>query len=365
MILLIEICQKSGVLQTLYILKLLFKITCILVPIFIIITAMISLFKAITDNDDSAIKSSVSLIITKFVIGVIIFFIPLIIESLLSLVSTIKTNDGYVACFKNATPAKISYYKNLEKQKAAAKTQKEAAEAQKQKELNEKKWQEQKELEDQLAKDKTPPSTNPTQDETKLPDDNSPASSAPQSDPGNYQGTLYIGDSRTVGMYLAIYPGSYTSNISKTAGNDYWFASVGKGYSWFKNTSVSQIKSFVGKGNYIVTIQMGANDLTSSTAASSYISTASSLAKSYPNSRFVIISVNPIDDVKIKGNYSVRNSDVIRYNNSLKSAISSSGTSNLSYCDVYSQIINSFSSTDGLHYTAGTYSSIYQIINNC
>ena len=78
--------------------------------------------------------------------------------------------------------------------------------------------------------------------------------------------------------------------------------------------------------------------------------------------KIVAISVNPVNDSKAKSyRYYVTDSQVVNFNNSLKSQLNNS----IYYCDVYSKIINNFDTTDGLHYTNDTYKKIYDEIRKC
>lgn len=79
--------------QMLFILK-------ILIPIVIIVLGSIDLGKAVVSSDDKAIKSASSKLLKRVVLGIIIFFVPLIIKfifSMISLVSEDMRND-YMNC---------------------------------------------------------------------------------------------------------------------------------------------------------------------------------------------------------------------------------------------------------------------------
>ena len=159
--------------------------------------------------------------------------------------------------------------------------------------------------------------------------------------------TIFIGDSRTVGMQQAVGTESGTRWISKT----------GSGYDWFTSNvpSTSSIKS----GSKVV-ILMGVNDLDNVNAYASYINNkAAEWNEKGINTYFV--SVNPINDALATQNgYSVRDSKVKNFNNTIKSKLSS----NVTYIDTYSKIINSYIATDGLHYSTVTYKSIYNEIKS-
>ncbi len=68
---------------------------------------------------------------------------------------------------------------------------------------------------------------------------------------------LFVGDSRTVQLQMAV------GSTDKA-----YVAKVGEGYSWFKNTALSEIQEYAGNGTTMV-INFGVNDLAN---ASKYIS---------------------------------------------------------------------------------------------
>lgn len=57
----------------------------IVIPVLIIIMGSIDLGKAVVSSDDKAIKSETSTLIKRIIIGVVIFFIPTIVEALFNL----------------------------------------------------------------------------------------------------------------------------------------------------------------------------------------------------------------------------------------------------------------------------------------
>ena len=176
---------------------------------------------------------------------------------------------------------------------------------------------------------------------------------------------FFIGDSRTVGMYNAIHGG--TGNIiSINTDEEIWFAKVSASYNWFLNDALKQIDSYINNDNYTFLILMGANDLYNANLAKNYINIIGEYAKNYSNSRFIFVSVNPInDELSINHGYSVVNQNVVDFNNKLNETINDLNLSNLLYCDTYSYIINDYETSDGLHYNASTYKKIYNLINEC
>lgn len=357
-------CMNSGILESIYIIKKVLDILFILAPVFVIITTMISLFQTLVS--DKKLDDVVKTAITKIAISGIIIFIPLIVTSFVKVINNGEESKSFLSCYENATKEKIEYYKNKE----AAEQKKKISDRKTQEKKNQasiKKQEEKiKRSGDSTLEDNTHVRETTSNNGSTSSTGGSTSSVSSTTVNKNVGGVLYIGDSRTVGMYFSVYGGSYSSEINITQGSQKWLAKVGSSYNWFQNTAVPYITNYVKNGNYTVTIQMGANDLYSTSRANSYVNSISNLAASYPNSNFVIISVNPVNDSKAKNaGYQVTNSQVISFNNAYKSAISSAGKSNISYCDVYSSISSSFSTSDGLHYDNTTNKIIYNRIGGC
>ena len=176
---------------------------------------------------------------------------------------------------------------------------------------------------------------------------------------------VYIGDSRTVGMYNAIYGGN-DNFISITNDQEIWYAKVSAGYNWFINDAIKQIDYYLLKGNYEFIFLMGANDLYNAKLADNYIGIIGDYANNYSKSSFIYVSVNPINDtLSLNHGYSVINKNVVDFNNNLIQSINNLKIKNISYCDTYKSVISDYVTGDGLHYNAQTYKKIYNIIDTC
>ena len=81
-----EFCENSNVLRTLHIIHRLLTIAQILVPLAIIVLASIDYGKAVISADDNAIRNATTSAIKKLIVGLIIFFVPVIIYSILHLI---------------------------------------------------------------------------------------------------------------------------------------------------------------------------------------------------------------------------------------------------------------------------------------
>lgn len=175
----------------------------------------------------------------------------------------------------------------------------------------------------------------------------------------SYNKTIYIGDSRTVGM---------CSNANRQGTEDCDIAKVGMGLNWFKNTAIPSLENKLKSDSKTnVVINMGTNDMAGDSKngnaiAKAYVEQFNNLSNKYPDTKFVIVSVTQVDNNKASQNgYTVTNEDAIAFNSYIKSHTSS----NIKYCDVYSNINGKYNTSDGIHYDTKTYQEIYDAIQNC
>lgn len=165
----------------------------------------------------------------------------------------------------------------------------------------------------------------------------------------------FVGDSRTVGMKRALsYYGYDLSNYSFTA-------EIGKGYSWFACQS-----HLTSLSPSIIILNLGVNDLGNlyryQKIYEEYAATCWSECPIY------IVSVNPCSYPCT----SVSNRQIAAFNTSMeqwiqefneKNASASAEAIPIRYIDTYHFLLSEgFSSSDGLHYSAGTYERIYSYI---
>lgn len=158
-----------------------------------------------------------------------------------------------------------------------------------------------------------------------------------------YNSYIFVGDSRTVGMEYAV----------GTAAE--YIAAVGEGYSWMVSSALPQLRAKLDKNPYVkVVFNLGVNDCGSNTAGS-YIAEYKRMIQTYPNTKFYIMSVNPVKDKAAKNaGYLIRNKLITPFNNQLSTAFPDI------YIDTYNYLMKSgFASPDGLHYTNETYQKIY------
>lgn len=93
----LNFCAYAGVRRTLMIIGIIIIIAKIIIPLIIIITGMITFFKTVLSGKDDDFKNSISILAKKIVAGLIIFFLPTVINyAFEALVG--YDDSGYTAC---------------------------------------------------------------------------------------------------------------------------------------------------------------------------------------------------------------------------------------------------------------------------
>ncbi len=157
---------------------------------------------------------------------------------------------------------------------------------------------------------------------------------------------IFVGDSRTVGMQMAASPAD-TKYIAK----------VNMGYSWLESTAGPELQSYLnGNPNVSVVLAFGVNDLGN---VQKYISYYKKLISMYPNTRFYVESVNPVDEqVEAQHGYTVTNKQIIAFNKKLRAGVGKSR-----FLNTYNYLAKKgFQTSDGVHYTIEEYSGLYSYI---
>ncbi|MCR5157220.1 MAG: SH3 domain-containing protein [Butyrivibrio sp.] len=149
---------------------------------------------------------------------------------------------------------------------------------------------------------------------------------------------LFVGDSRTVQMQLAV-------------GTDdkAYIAKVGEGYNYFKNTAIDAIPQYAGRGTTMI-INFGVNDLRN---ASKYVQLVNSHMDEWTEAGITVYysAVTPVGS-----SASVSNGQIEAFNTTLKDGLDS----RVHWIDSYSYLQQvGFSSKDGLHYNKETYKNLY------
>lgn len=100
----VVVCHEPEVLKALRIIGMVIVIIKVLVPVLVIVTGIQNLAKTVIQEDDSAIKKSVSLLMVKFFVGAFVFFIPTVMYTLMSVASGYdETASKFTDCGKCIT----------------------------------------------------------------------------------------------------------------------------------------------------------------------------------------------------------------------------------------------------------------------
>ena len=149
---------------------------------------------------------------------------------------------------------------------------------------------------------------------------------------------VFVGDSRTVQMQMAV-----------GSSDKAYIAKIGEGYSWFKNTALSEIPSFAGTGTTMI-INFGVNDLAN---AGKYIQLVNNNIDAWTNAGITVYyaAVTPVGNCG-----SVTNAQIEAFNARLQSELDP----RVQWIDGYTYLSQTgFSTPDGLHYSKDTYKSLY------
>ena len=108
----LDACNDSGVLSTILLLKEVFNIICIIVPIILIIMLSIELMKIVMGNVDKNVGKVVKSITTKAIAAVLVFFVPTLINLFLNLLDS--SDISVTTCWKNANNVMIAELRSKE-----------------------------------------------------------------------------------------------------------------------------------------------------------------------------------------------------------------------------------------------------------
>lgn len=323
----------------------------IFVPIILIIIASVDLIKVVVSGENEAVSKAVSKLIKRSISAASIFFVVTLVQLLMNLLG--RNTDSFMACFSCFISDGNSCY-TYEVEKEDHTSEKEAADKARE-ELKKKREEQRKKNKEEADKKK---------------EENKNTNSQPNN---NKKGTktIYIGDSRTVGMCTSL--GGSSNNCQFSSGGAYKFnnneifiAQTSKGYSWFESTALPAVNKILTNDpntTYNIVSYMGVNYLLSD--VDKYVVKYKELANSqWKKHNIIIVSVNPVDEAKEKQHgYSTKQADIVKFNTKIKATADS--LSNAYYCDTYNSIINNFSTRDGIHYTSDTYKKIYNATKAC
>lgn len=197
-------------------------------------------------------------------------------------------------------------------------------------------------------------------------------SSMPELNISKYRKVIFVGDSRTRRMSLALSRLENAAFLDKTV----FLAKDGAGLGWLMSDGYAQLKKELGDGGGLpaaVIFNLGINDLTNAENYVSYLQGIAAELKSY-GCQLYYMSVNPInsENIKAAGKGSRREETVRTFNSVIRSELCSGTDASCTYIDLYTYLLKNGYGTDGsssgtdtgiddgLHYTEKTYKRIYK-----
>ena len=325
-------CGGAEILRIIKIVWEVLDVALFIIPMILIVMVSLDFAKSVIANKEDDMKKNASIAIKRMIYCVVLFLLPYIADIAIGLVS--DTGIKAFACVEYAKAGDLS---QCEVDMSTDSTYEgETPNFSKDNDLS-------------INNNNTNDNNNNTNDNSNSVNNNNDNNTS-----NNTLTNVFIGDSRCLGIQNAL---DTTEQIKSK-----WICKENEGYKWLTNTAINNLNDIVELNHkYNIIINLGVNDFTN---ISSYITYYNSLItqEKYQNSKLIIVSINTIDDTKASNNnYKAKNSSVIYFNNQLKTKLSN----NITYCDVYNKIKDSYSTTDGLHYDNQTSKNIYNEILNC
>lgn len=125
----LNLCENSNILSVILLAKEIINLISIIVPIILILMMSVEIFKMVVSVDTNDFSDKIKKIIKKAVVAVLIFFIPTLVNLLLTMLN--KDNYNETFCFVNATSETIADYRALEEARRVVEEEKIAAEQKK------------------------------------------------------------------------------------------------------------------------------------------------------------------------------------------------------------------------------------------
>lgn len=183
------------------------------------------------------------------------------------------------------------------------------------------------------------------------------ASAAENGTAGNDGKIIFVGDSRTLGMYCVRTGQRDRTYINTTdSWGDRWSIGSGEGYEWMTSKGVPRIDGEVDADSSVV-IMLGINDCLTPSMSDQYCSYINQKAAEWKarGAEIYYISVNPVRGVTT---YGITNAAVDRWNAAMRAGLSE----NVSFIDTNSQLKGNISFYDDLHYNDVTSQVIYDLV---
>ena len=311
-----ETCNSSALSIILPIVKNILLLIQILVPILLIVFAVVQISQGVMNPDAKDLNKK---IYNKFIAAAVVFFIPILLNAVMGMIGE---STSFSNCWNNANKANTNNGNYVDNSHGKEKTK--------------------IIIDDGYDKGE--------EDDSKDSDDTNENKTVSK--------YIFVGDSRTVGIY------SYRSNNYSTAnyssggahelGNDVYIAETSQGLSWLKSTGMPAAKKYFSNTSAVI-ILLGVNDTYNSSGYIDYLKSNYSSWKS-TGVKVYFSAVGPCN-----GNYSSNNSGIVSFNSNVKANLPSGVT----WIDTYGYLnSNGFKTTDGLHYDKDTSEKIYNYIKS-
>ena len=157
---------------------------------------------------------------------------------------------------------------------------------------------------------------------------------------------IFVGDSRTEGMRMAIAPK-----------NSMYIAKVSMGYSWLRSTAGVELQQYLQVNpDVTVILAFGVNDLDN---IGNYINYYKMLIAKFPKTKFYVMSVNPINEARAAAyGYKLKNSQIVAFNKRMRLEMGKE-----MFLNVYKYLNKKgFETSDGVHYPLSEYRDIYNFV---
>ena len=337
------------------ILKYVLSIVCTIVPLIVMFNAIRPLFKTVITAE--AIQNQIMPIVKSLISGIIVFMLPTLFSFIFT--ELLENKDPTISnCFTNATIENVTRLKEKEEWERKAElsetrkeTEEELRKAQEEQTRKNDERKRQREEKEQQKTEQESTNVNNSNDSAS----NSSSSSNASDNRNSAYGSLFVGDSRTVGFKTQI-------NLKDT---DNVYATSGGSMTAFNsdiNQAIAKINS-EPTHRYNLILNYGVNNLTQD-----WVSAYKNVIKQVNGkANILIVSVNPCNDSIARY---CRNANIEIFNQKLQNNFRS-GYQNVKYCDTYTPFKNTVNYTnmienkEGIHYTKQGALLIYNKINDC
>lgn len=320
-----QTCNSSALSIILPIVKNILLLIQIIVPILLIVFSIIQLSQGVMNPD---LKDQNKKIFNKFIAAAVVFIVPVLLNVVMGMVGE---STEFSNCWNNANNVSVNGGNYIDNSHGKQKTK--------------------------IVDDNSNGYEKGDTTDTKKNSDSKKNNDSKNNNTAVNK-YIFVGDSRTVGMY------SYKSNNYSTAnyssggahevGNDVYIAETSQGLSWLKSTGMPAAKKYFSNSSAVI-ILLGVNDTYNSDGYISYLKDNYSSWKS-TGVRVYFSAVGPCN-----GGYSSNNAGISSFNSKVQANLPSGVT----WIDTYSYLnSNGFNTTDGLHYDKATSEKIYNYIKS-